>query len=163
MFRRVSLLTLALLVAACGSPDWHSDRLEAVPPDFSLELTVLAEGPSSSDPLRRPSQYVLESDRTLRVALGPGSDRVTYPPPTATLSPAQVEELYRLIRRHGLLDAPATPDSPESGPVTYRVVITANGRRHRYSTTPQASPGARALLGRLVELRGGLLPGPSGL
>lgn len=172
MIRIVGLVTAVVALAGCGRPAWHSDAPGVVPADFALVFTVEGEGAvggarrtggaegEEADPLRAPSHYVLESDRTFRVALGPGAGEMTYPPPTATLSPSQVEDLYGLIRRHGLA---AESSARATGPVTYRIAITADGRRRRYTTTPDASPGAQALLKHLVELRGGLPPQRHGL
>lgn len=160
---RAALLIVAgiaagIVLAGCGRPAWHSDEHDPVPADFSVVFTVLSDDDATADPLRMSSHYVLESDRTLRVALGPGAAGRTFPPPTATLSPGQVESLYRIVQRHGLLEVlDAAPESP-GDPVRYRIAITSNGGQRRYVTTPEASRGARALLTRLIELRGGLPP-----
>ena len=161
MTRHLPIILLAFALAACGRPTWNSDRPHSIPADFSLVFTVVAEGGNASDPLRMPSHYVLEADRTLRVALGPGAGDRDYPPATATLSPTQMQALYDILRDHLL--PPQRTAAPLNAPVTYQITITSDGRRHRYLTTPDASPGARALLSRLIELRGGLPPADPGL
>ncbi len=76
------------------------------PPDFALVVTVLpGRYASDSDPARAPAQYVVESDRSLRVALGPGVYHGLYPPTTAVLTAQDMAALHRIVADHGLASA----------------------------------------------------------
>ena len=146
----MGLAAVTWVLAGCAAVDNPVD-LAAVPHDLALVFFVeVAGGGSPEDPLRQPSQYIVEVDRTLRVALGTGVSQQLYPPPTATLTPQDMDQLYRLIEQASLPKDPAAP----AGPVIYHLAITAGGRTHRYATTPQASAGAVELLRYLARLRG---------
>jgi hypothetical protein len=163
------MLVLAGWASGCRlSPQDPWQATGSYPADFALVLVVQvaqdaatpAERPAedeaaATDPTRQPSQYILEPDRTLRVALGPGVSQRIYPPATASLSPAEVGELHALVERGDLMHF--QPPGPPAGPVRYQVILTAQGRTHRYETGPQDSPATEALLRRLVVLRGGKL------
>ena len=167
----ISVIVGLSLLTGCAGPRWHSDAPQATPADFSLSLLIVAddEGDAPDDPLHTPSYFLLENDRTLRVAVGPGSVTTTYPPPTATISPAQVDELYRLIRRHDLLTsrtaAPANDASVPGAPdTTYRLLITIEGRQHRVlAHRDDATPGLMAVVRQILEFAGRLPPPSSRL
>lgn len=150
------LWSLALVWGAgCRGPQPAPLGERSYPADFALEMTVEAVTfASGSDPLRYPSRYVLEPNRVLRVALGPGVHAGLHPPPTATLSPDEMAEVYRRIERGGLMEeGEGQAASAPAGDVVYRLAITADGRTRRFTTTPEASPAAVSLLERLVALR----------
>ena len=150
-----------LLATGCEVAPWVDREAAAfppVPPDFSLVFTVQTTDevknmtPALAQPLYRPAQHVLTPERVLRVAYGPGVTRQLFPEPTATLTPAQVEDLWRIIVINDLLHH--TGDARSEAPVTYYISITAGDERYRYATTPNASTGAVDLLRALVALRG---------
>jgi len=126
----------------------------ALPPDFALRLHVT--GKSDSDNLfHRTAQYVVEPDRQLRVALGAGAKIDYYPRPTRILSRAAYYDLSQHVHRHHLMAEPASIGSEaDDVDVRYEVEITAHGRTHRYTTTPDESPPTLGLLRRLAGLHG---------
>lgn len=156
-FSVVVIALATLLVTGCGSTAMDVGE-GGYPPDFTLVVTVEAEEPEQAegDPHRVPAQHVLASDRVLRVALGAGTRHEFYPGPTATLEPARVAALYRIVERHGLIDELGVDEAQlEAAAVVYHVTLSMRGQRRTYRTTPEASPGTLALVEALVALRGG--------
>jgi len=150
MSRGVLLLVWGVMVSGCAQPELAEPTY---PPDFSLVFTVQPGRYASPDDVTRsPAQYVLESDRTLRVSLGLGVRHGLYPPATATLRHREMASLHATIAEHGLMDAGTTTE-PATDP-TYRIELTSGGSTHRYTTTPTASPGSVALLRQLAPLHG---------
>ena len=135
---RLLLLTLVALLPACNSlPD--PGALAARPSDFVLAATVYLppEAPTPRARARRPARYILEADLRLRTATGRGADEQTYPPPTRTLTRAQADRVWELLRDSGLLE-PGNPylrPSPASGaegdaPAAGLFVTYSGGRAH---------------------------------
>ncbi|MEX0654038.1 MAG: hypothetical protein WD534_13410 [Phycisphaeraceae bacterium] len=159
------LAAVALMLAGCAAPP-AGGGAQGYPPDFAMIFTVehdAAEAEAGADPLARPAQHLVLPDRTLRVALGPGATHDYYPQVTARLTPAQMRELYRLVRAGELLEPvdesvelePGVVPGVDPGALRYRLSITVHGYRREYVTTPEQRPGAVLVLQRLVALRGG--------
>ncbi|MAE63800.1 MAG: hypothetical protein CMJ18_05965 [Phycisphaeraceae bacterium] len=159
----ISLMLLALTAApgcrgterAAPAKDQTSD---APPADFALVLYI--EGHDRPwDPARFRSQYVLEPDRGLRVALGPGAEPGYYPALTRRLTPAEQGDVYRWIRSHELDRFPAGMIT-SADDVRYVVQITSHEQTSRYATNSAASPATRRLVEMLVACRRTVLPVP---
>lgn len=124
-----------------------------LPPDFALQFHVAGD-PSTNDPLRQTSQYVLEANRHLHVATGPTATRHAYPPLTRVIPHAEYEHLIRHVMRSHLMAEPTSPAAESSNAtLRYEVTLFANGRTHRYATTPAESPPTVQLLQKLVKTR----------
>ncbi|MEM8738182.1 MAG: hypothetical protein AAGG38_06850, partial [Planctomycetota bacterium] len=65
------------------------------PADFAL-VFFLDTPMTGETPRERRALHLVEPDRTLRSALGPGVGPDLYPPATATLTTAEMATLYRL-------------------------------------------------------------------
>lgn len=76
----------ALSVAGCAS---GAGGRTSCPDDFAMSLYV----PSSE-----PAWYVLDADGTLRAATGLRSESSALPPPVRSLTPRQVQNLWRTAR-----------------------------------------------------------------
>lgn len=111
----VTLLAVAAAMSACSppaSPDTAlrgALTLEEPPPDFALAVTVNAPAGAHRNPevprWRRPARYIVEADRELRAATGPGVDQETFPRRTRRLTHDQTKSVWRLLRDSGFLDA----------------------------------------------------------
>lgn len=151
----LTLLAIGLCMG-CQTTDTEPTAMAGreYPPDFALVFTVQPQGlVAVSDPMYQPAQYVVESDRTLRVALGPGVHPDLYPPPTAILKPQEMVDLHRLVANGALMQAASEPT--DDADIAYHLAITADGRTNRLTTTPTATPAAADLLRKLIALRGG--------
>ena len=162
----IATLILLLTLTACTTSRRQANLdAAAYPPDFALVCTVTAPDDPHTDPAAdpppllpryRPAQHLLEPDRLLRVALGPGTHRGLYPPPTARLQPAQVAELYRLTARLKTSNPnPPHASPPDPAGINCRLSFTANGTTTELRGDPQQWPELDALLQQLVQLRGG--------
>lgn len=90
-------------VTAC-KPFQHPWAMsQTPPPDFSLEVWVIAPWQGADDPLMTPSQYVVLPDRKLHAAIGPGATDKYFPPPTANLTHQQYAMLWSIIDTNGLM------------------------------------------------------------
>ncbi|MEM1212461.1 MAG: hypothetical protein AAGI68_09210 [Planctomycetota bacterium] len=150
-------LTAALLILnACSTPP-QPQTPTAYPPDFAAAFLIRHPSPTPDTPRSlRPSLTLIEPDRTLRAATGPGTHLGLYPPPSARLHPQSLAQLYQLAVAAGLLaDATPTAISPETYP-TLSARITAHNRVHR-QTVPLSPdhPHALSLAQTLVDLRTG--------
>lgn len=147
-------------VAGCVSGPCDDPQVVAMgaPPDFGLVFTVQARE-EGDHPLHQSSQNILEPNRTLRAAIGPGAASDYFPATTRKITPRERDDLFEHIRRTSLLSEPTSPlaaSPPGEGPVPaeyYRVRITACGRTHEFATTPKESPPSAELLAMLVALR----------
>ncbi|MFW6060426.1 MAG: hypothetical protein ACODAQ_09600 [Phycisphaeraceae bacterium] len=123
------------------------------PGDLALVVTVqpgLYAG--TDDPTRAPAQYVVQSDRTLRVAWGPAVRHDLYPPTTtAVLHPREMARLHGIVEEHELMAAESAARN-EQDEAWYQVEITAGGRTHRYVTSPGESRGTVVLVRTLAGL-----------
>ena len=153
-------LCLALALSGCTAPE-HDQRIlaPAVPGDFALQVSV--RGPGESDLVsREPAQYLVECNRNLRVALGPGATGRYFPKLTCVLTHEQYETLYQWVSQHHLVDAPTTPGAlaagtdPHPGQVVYHVEITAWVHVSSFSTTPAEAPSVTHLILMLARLSG---------
>jgi len=137
---------LMLAAGGCAPGASAVDGQRAVPRDFAL-VVACYEHPGMGSSL-----HVVEPDRTLRAAEGRGIRPDLYPPPTARLTPADYEALYRLVASLGLTEPAGDPAAPASGP---RVVVEvqAHGRSVRRVLPLGQDAGAQTLLDRLMELR----------
>lgn len=136
-------------LAGCASVDKRNDlgfgNASETPTDFAMVLTI-ESSPSAQPRHRRPGQYVLEPDGTLRAAIGPGTHAGLLPPVTARLDPAEVDELWRLT-------APLLPPSPAADGDGERVLVAVTSQRgtqRGFLDVDAADP----LLAALAELRG---------
>ena len=155
-------LALAWLVTGCAAPPVGPTNY---PSDFAMVVTVMpGRYAGSNDPTRTPAQYIVESDRTLRVALGLGVRHDVHPPTTAVLSPREMTRLHEQVASHELMQAKtqmpggaADPRDSDAPAARYHVELTADGETHRYRATPDASPGTAELVRTLASLyrRGG--------
>jgi hypothetical protein len=119
MPRLLPLLAAACLalLPACSSPRVEP-RPEATaipedrPADFTLAMTVYSPAsPRVAATLPRalrPARYIVEPDGSLRAASGPAARAATFPPLARTLTPRQMDQVWRLVRDTALLD-PANP------------------------------------------------------
>lgn len=155
--RHIACFLLLLPVLGCH-PNRSSQLGQALPrpglpPDFALQFHVIGD-PSTNDPLRQTSQYVLEANRHLHVATEPTATRHFYPPLTRVFSHAEYENLIRHVLRCHLMAEPTSPAAESSNAtLRYEVIIFANGRTHRYATTPAESPPTVQLLQKLAKKR----------
>jgi hypothetical protein len=64
----------------------------------------------------RPARYIIEPDGALRAASGVAAKASTFPPLARTLTPRQMDQLWRLVRDTALLDPtnPARVDDPQT-------------------------------------------------
>lgn len=153
--RWATVIFLLVHTAACETrqpPDPVSHPW--LPPDFAIQFFV--EGnPHSTNPLTQTAQFVVEPNRQLRVALGPDAAVDSYPDQPTTISRAEYFDLSQHIMRHHLLAEPTSPAAEDNvqDEVRYDVLIMANGRTHRYTTTPPDSPPTVQLLVKLTQLR----------
>jgi hypothetical protein len=125
---RSIILVMCLALAGCqpGQKGWFDgwgkkqgdsamvadpSRMSQPPEDFWLSITVTGpqrETMSAYDALPRalrPARYVLEADRVLRAAVGPGAKDESFPAETRRLTSVEVTQLWRLVGEAGLLDA----------------------------------------------------------
>lgn len=103
-------------------------------PDFTLTLNARTLG--SAGEVVQAYTFVLEPDRTLRVAIGAGCTLETYPDPTRMLSVQQVRTLYDLTRQ---IDFDAEPgDGPNAGSwhVISTLVVSRGQRLKAFETVP---------------------------
>ncbi len=136
------------------------------PGDFSLLVHIEGDRPAY-EPAGYTSQYVIETNRRLRVALGPGARADYFPRKTCRLTTDQIELLYHFVIENHLPAEPSSPqaesraggDAPAS--IVYTVTLSGEGSTHRYRTTPDESPATLALVRRLIELRSPYLPVPA--
>ena len=134
---------------------------QSTPEDFVLALTVFA--PANEHPESRsqvPARYILESDATLRVAIGPGSDANTYPRRARVLDADQIQSLWASARALDLTNEDTEGirmvASPEifrapSGQTLYLLEIRSQHTQRAFTLDP-ANPSARALVEQLAEL-----------
>lgn len=149
------------------------------PEDFWLSVTV--QGPQRATGYAmlarsdRPARYVVEADRVLRAAVGPGASENRFPPQTRTLSDEQFARVWRVLRESSIVrDQSATMVSTmptlDTAPTGTSIIISyvANGLHEAHviplSETPSESPtvsgfsmsalnrDARAIADTLAEL-----------
>lgn len=158
-FWKTILLCIAVLVVSPGCNSQTIDRRLAVlevPSDFALVLHI--DGPAPArEPTRHHSQYIVEPNRNLRVALGPGVSPDYFPSLTGRLLPRQFKTVYQLIKANHLMSEPTSPGAqlrPErdAESVYYKVWITCLGRTHHFATTPSESVATWQLAKYLVHL-----------
>jgi len=148
----IMLLWGLFLMAGCVEPKPVQDPAAGYPPDLTLVFVVDAPT-GDGDLLSQPARYIVEPDRTLRVALGPGAIKDQYPPPTAKLTPDQMRHLYNLtlpIDWHPLKTGPQA----QANVILYRAALTQHGETRLCHASPKQSPGLTRLLAYLVELSG---------
>ncbi len=156
----VSLLVLVIGCLSACQTDTAPSTHPMLPPDFALRFHVLGK-PSSDEPLRQRSQYVLEPDRGFHVAVGAGAVIDYYPPLTARISRVEYYDICQHVMRNHLMAEPTSPAVIDGTPgLRYDVLIIAHGRTHRYTTTPPESPPTVQLLRKLTELRAAAFTAP---
>ena len=153
---KLLLLAALLLLPACGATR-HPEV--GHPTDFALGITVLADRDAPRQPRhRRPAQYLLEPDGTLRVAVGAGVEPSTYPPRVRRLSRPQVERLWTLVDAAAYnADHPAVLSDPLAFRPTPRdgwalIDVTADGQRHHLGLQIDQDPSAQRLIDELAAL-----------
>ncbi|MEO1235349.1 MAG: hypothetical protein AAFX76_01030 [Planctomycetota bacterium] len=153
----LTAIGLIMLLAAAGCRPPAATVDDPIPADFAL-LFLVDTTDHPDDPRRRRALHVVEPDRTLRAALGPGVTDDLHPPATATITPRDMRELYRLAETARLASAPGTPGNaapPPPGVPVYRMVLRVDGDRHERVLVAGQQPAADQLLTALVRLRGG--------
>ena len=151
----------ACFVGCAAPPDRYDAQRR--PADFVLRVTLEAAGDGTeaddADLPTPPGQYVVTPDRELRVALGPGATAGVYPPRTAVLSPEEMDALWRLTveawRSARRENTSAVREKHAAG-LRVRVRFRGGGVSRSFAA-PLRDEGARALVSRLVSLRGGEL------
>lgn len=114
--RRAVVIVVVLWAAlsAVGCASGVSSGRSACPDDFAMSLYV---------PSPEAAWYVLDADGTLRAATGMRSESSSVPPPVRTLTPRQVQNLWRAVRN---VTARPKVDAPEPHAELW---IAGNGRR----------------------------------
>jgi hypothetical protein len=154
-------LALVTLTPGCVAPENDPALTDIQTPwDLTIQLHITGQD-DSTDPRVQTSQYVIDPSRRLRVATGAGAKANYFPGATRVVSVEEFENLGRFVREAHLEAEPTSPvaevasTQPLDPPtVSYEVEITAFGRRHRYTTTPQESPPTAELAAMLAQLRG---------
>jgi hypothetical protein len=144
-------LAAATLLGGCVDP-YHDPHLgiQEVPADFALIFNV--QNPATSDdPLRQSSQYVLEPDRNLRVALGSATSEAYFPRLTRQITPEEYAAVSRLAQ------APALLSPRERMSAT---LPTGEGLSPGSSPTTAPAPPASAQLSKLARPLGSPPAGP---
>lgn len=77
----------------------------ARPADFALGLTVLGPEAGIRRPGQRPARYIVSPDATLRAAVGGGAAESVHPPIARTLTEADRDQLWSLVRQAGVATA----------------------------------------------------------
>ena len=150
------MMTIGLVVRlqACGPVEQLVGHAHpTLPPDFALRFHVAGD-PRADDLLLKTSQYLVEPNRQFRVALGAGATIDYYPKLTRrSISRAEFYELCQHVHLHHLMSEPTSVGSEGGGVnIRYAVEISAQGRTHRYRTTPDESPPTVELLRLLIAL-----------
>jgi len=151
---------------ASSNVDAQLHALSKTPPDFSVELFVdgLAD---SDDPRTIRSNYLLQPDHRLHLALGKETQKDSYPVRYLKLTFAQYEQLVQVTLQANLLAEPTSPyaeavlknQSPKDDqrPLLH-LSITSWGKTNRYITTGKDSPPTQVLLDRMILYTGRQLP-----
>jgi hypothetical protein len=159
------LVALALCLSGCVLNPQATDTTSsggaatsAPPRDFWLGITVTGPIRESTAAYEaqprsmRPGRYVVEADRILRVALGPGATPESFPPPTRRLTPAEFADLYHAAQDAGLLTTdhpfavkampkkPTTPDPGAAPDQTTRYIISTHAAEQRFTFVMEAAP-----------------------
>lgn len=163
LIRTILLATWLLsLTLGCRSQTPPADIIAwpLAPADFQLQFHVKNHQASpATDPLRQTSQTILQNDRSLRVAIGPGATTDYYPRATRRLEPAEIDRLWQWLQQENLLADPS-PDRPpiSDDQVIYELKILLKNRTIRH----QAVAGDHSALDRLAKelllLRSGPIP-----
>lgn len=100
------IAAVLLVLTGCHATLPDPASLAGRPDDFVLSAMVYTAAPAApgTPRARRPARYIVEADEVLRVAVGQGAGRETYPPPTRVLTVTQMERLWVLVRDSGLLE-----------------------------------------------------------
>ncbi len=133
-----------------------------VPPDFTVDLLVIGKdhqqrGGQSADPslpvAYRSARYLVQPDRTLRAAVGPGVDWRGIPSAPIRLSYDQYVLIYRTWSQ---IRPPADgSEAPgDGGMVTYHLRVRRAQQWHQQQTTPRADPAALQLVEQLGRWAG---------
>ncbi len=163
--RTISILLLSVLTILSGCAASPALSMpDAAPADFVLAVTVYAQNADANPrpTAMVPARYILETDATLRVSVGPGSSASSFPRPMRNLNTVQLERCWQLVRAIGLdqqtLDEAIRPvSSPEiyspsdEHEVVYLLEIRSLNTQHAYEINP-GNPGARALVEHLASL-----------
>lgn len=154
---RLALLLLLLLLPACGAARHPT---VGVPGDLALGVTVLGSREAVGLPrAQRPAQYILETDGSLRVAVGAGVEPSTYPARVRRLTPRQVAHLWALVTA-GQFNSPDHPGhlddisafrpNPRDGWAL--IDITANAKRQIVALRPADDPAGARVVDELAGL-----------
>lgn len=88
------VLLVVGFLQAC-SPSRSTTTLDGYPQDFQLAALVQQEDPEAPEAFRS-AVYLVKPDLTLHAAVGPGARLDVYPPPTAAISPEEMQRLYTI-------------------------------------------------------------------
>jgi len=169
------LMSIVIVLAAVGgcasqgpTPYQQAVTISRPPADFWVAVTVLRSPAGAASRATaykqlpvgiRPARYVIEADRTLRVAVGSGADETTFPGQTRQLTDQQFTSLWETLRTSSLVktDNPALvgsgPSPTSIGDQTIYVIsfMAAGSRRVlAIEAEPKAGDGA-AEARKLVE------------
>ncbi|MEM6553330.1 MAG: hypothetical protein AAF750_14530 [Planctomycetota bacterium] len=154
--RLALLLPVLLLAPACSTPTPTTTHPAApYPPDFAAALLIRHPNPTPDTPEHlRPSLSLIQPDRTLRAATGPGTHLNLFPRPSATLPPDALAHLYQQLADAQLFDPTPTHASIPPNTPTLTARITAHRHVHR-RTIPLTDdhPHALAVAHTLTDLR----------
>ncbi len=149
----------ALVPVGCAST--HTFLMpERTPDDFVLAATVFVGSASEhANPTEIPARYIVEPDATFRASVGPGSSPTTYPQPTRTLAPTDLDRLWALVRALDLTNANegvrpiASPEifHAPGDQTVYLIEVRSNRVQRAFALDP-GIPQARALIEHLAAL-----------
>lgn len=143
-----------------------TDKSEAVPADFSVDLTILVgQGVADdirSEPHLRSSRFIVFPDGRFHYGVDPKRTAAWQPPPVRTLDSQTMQNLWRDVLALGLAD-PALSREPEnfktvvaeSGQIVYLLALTGESERwavvHR-TRADSPPPQMVQFVNRLAEL-----------
>lgn len=162
---RPATLAFLAFTGCAAPPPVEDDRLAVVPPDFSIDLTILTDRRTArgADPHLWPSKVVVFPNGELHYGTNDERGTKWLPPFTRRLSRQQMADLWKLAVRQGLAD----PDQADNlvdltitqaprDHVVYMAQLTGDGDRwafvRRFATGEPADAAIAPLARRLAEL-----------
>ncbi len=160
--RPTVLWLIALLGGCAGGSTGERDPLGAVPPDFSVDVSVWADAAASRqhhpDAYARPGRYVVLADGSLHWTAKPQRPDEGLPPCRRFLSRRDVAELWSLIQQLGM-DDPRRGDAPlnvkliepEARQLVYLAVLTGRGDAWAFLRRADADQAPDYAMLRLID------------
>ncbi len=116
--------------------------------DFAFSLIVL---PIAIEPIQfKPAVYIVEPDRTLRVAVGEGVAELSYPAPARVLTHSEFARIWNLALESGLLDLERGLEEVETE--AFRAWYARHGMRRQVSFGPYEAADLQPLFEELERL-----------